>query len=143
MISNVRIRNFKCLRDVTIDLERFTMLVGPNASGKSSILQALNLLCWIFRAPQQMNQDAEISKEVSRGSNESVELAAETGGQWYRYRPGSRPSPQPFFVGPAFGHDVNRKQQRSSCTGASPPPGEISVAISLPLSSTVLLLLHP
>ncbi len=110
MISNFRFRNFKCLRDVTVHLERFTVFVGPNASGKSSILQALNLLCRIFRAPQQMNQapqqmnqDAEILKEVSRGSNEGVELVAETGGQWYRYRPGSRPSQQPFFAGPGGG----------------------------------------
>ena len=51
MISRVSIRNFKCLRDVQIDLERFTVFVGPNASGKSSILQAVDLLCRAFRDP--------------------------------------------------------------------------------------------
>ena len=48
MISKVSIHNFKCLRDVQIDLERFTIFVGPNASGKSSILQGLNLLVGRF-----------------------------------------------------------------------------------------------
>ncbi len=94
MISNVRIRNFKCLRDVTIHLEGLTVLVGPNASGKSSILQALNLLCRIFRAQQPLNEDDELVKEASRGSKESVEVAAECGGEWYRYRTRSLASPQ-------------------------------------------------
>jgi AAA15 family ATPase/GTPase len=51
MIRKTSIRNFKSLRDVCIDLKRFTVFVGPNASGKSSILQGLNLLCRTFRTP--------------------------------------------------------------------------------------------
>ena len=42
MISKVTIRNFKCLRDVTVDLERFTVFVGANGSGKTSILSAIH-----------------------------------------------------------------------------------------------------
>ena len=61
MISKVSIRNFKCLRDVQIDLERFTVFVGPNASGKSSILQALNFLCRSFRG-----QDGIMEGEFSQ-----------------------------------------------------------------------------
>jgi predicted ATPase len=44
MITHAEFRNFKALRDVKIDLEPFTVLVGPNASGKTSVLQALRLL---------------------------------------------------------------------------------------------------
>lgn len=44
MITHLHIENFKCLRDVTIDLGLFTVLVGPNDSGKSSILDAIHLL---------------------------------------------------------------------------------------------------
>lgn len=43
MISQVSIKNFKCMRDVTVYLERFTILVGANGSGKTSFLQALDL----------------------------------------------------------------------------------------------------
>lgn len=44
MIETVSFKNFKALRDVTLPLERFTVLVGPNASGKTSVLQGLAYL---------------------------------------------------------------------------------------------------
>lgn len=43
MIDRVHFENFKSLADVTIDLGRFTVLVGPNGCGKSSVLQAMHL----------------------------------------------------------------------------------------------------
>jgi energy-coupling factor transporter ATP-binding protein EcfA2 len=43
MIHSVAIENFKNLRRIQIDLDRFTVVVGPNASGKTSVLQAVNL----------------------------------------------------------------------------------------------------
>jgi predicted ATPase len=99
MISKVSIRNFKCLRDVQIDLERFTVVVGPNASGKSSILQGLHLLCRSFR-DQEGSVEGELSAEVSRYSNDYVELAAESGAKSYRYRTRSPSSPgNPHFPG--------------------------------------------
>lgn len=42
MISRLHIANFKCLRDVTLDLAPLTVLIGPNDSGKSCILQAID-----------------------------------------------------------------------------------------------------
>ncbi|MEA1950750.1 MAG: AAA family ATPase, partial [Planctomycetota bacterium] len=44
MIERVEFTNFKALRDVKIDLEQFTVLVGPNGSGKTSVLQGLDFL---------------------------------------------------------------------------------------------------
>ena len=41
MIEKASFRNFKSLRHVDVDLERLTVIVGPNASGKSSILRGL------------------------------------------------------------------------------------------------------
>ncbi len=41
MIEQVTIQNYKCLRDVTLTLSPFTVLIGPNDSGKSSVLDAL------------------------------------------------------------------------------------------------------
>ncbi len=86
MISKVSIRNFKSLRDVHVDLERFTVFVGPNASGKSSILQALDLLCRTYRIDHPKNMEGEITQGLSRGATGHVELTAEVAGQWYRYR---------------------------------------------------------
>ncbi len=42
MIRKIQIQNFKCLRDVDIDLERFTVFVGANGSGKTSVLEAVH-----------------------------------------------------------------------------------------------------
>jgi len=42
MIHTLRLQNFKGIRDVEIGLERLTVLVGPNGSGKTSFLQGLN-----------------------------------------------------------------------------------------------------
>lgn len=44
MIENLSIRNFKVLRQVDLKLKPLTVIVGPNASGKSSILHALHYL---------------------------------------------------------------------------------------------------
>lgn len=44
MFKQVRFKNYKALRDVTVDLERFTVFVGPNGSGKTSILEAIAYL---------------------------------------------------------------------------------------------------
>ena len=44
MLNRVRVQNFKCLRDVDVELGPFTVLIGPNDSGKSSFLSALQLL---------------------------------------------------------------------------------------------------
>ena len=43
-LEKVRIKNFLSLRDVELPLKPLTVLVGPNASGKSNILNALSLL---------------------------------------------------------------------------------------------------
>lgn len=44
MIHKIEFKNFKALRDVEVPLERFTVIVGPNSSGKSSILEGLHYL---------------------------------------------------------------------------------------------------
>src|SRR5262249_16183938 len=109
MISKVSIRNFRSLRDVSIDLERFTVFVGPNASGKSSILQGLDVFCRGFQCGDGMecvggiggvpvlNVEEETAQALSRGSKEPVELSGEVGGRWYRYRSHS-PATRPQFA---------------------------------------------
>ena len=43
MLSSVEIRNFKNIRHQRIELEPLTVFVGPNASGKTSVLEAIHL----------------------------------------------------------------------------------------------------
>ena len=44
MIIEVTLENFKCFRRVRIHPKRVTVFIGPNGTGKSSVLQALLLL---------------------------------------------------------------------------------------------------
>src|SRR5436305_11547784 len=134
MIRKVSICNFKSLRDVRIDLERFTVVVGPNASGKSSILQGLHLLCRCFH-PVQEPPGGEIAKEVSRGAENGVALAGESGGEWFRYLTPSRSA-----TGPARGtplREVAANLDSSDWTPWKPIKGKPS-----PFSQSVLLRLE-
>lgn len=44
MIQTVSFRNFKAYRSLDLELEPFTVIVGPNASGKTTLLQGLQLV---------------------------------------------------------------------------------------------------
>jgi AAA15 family ATPase/GTPase len=41
MLKRVSIQNFKSLKDVTLDLQQVNLLIGPNNSGKTNFLKAL------------------------------------------------------------------------------------------------------
>jgi len=45
MLKKLTIRNFKAIQDMTIEFTPLTVLIGENGCGKSTILQALDLLC--------------------------------------------------------------------------------------------------
>ncbi|MBI2918592.1 MAG: AAA family ATPase [Chloroflexi bacterium] len=44
MIETLRVQNYKSLKDIEIPLKPLTVLVGPNAAGKSNILDCLRFL---------------------------------------------------------------------------------------------------
>ncbi len=53
MIRQVTIRNFKSIRDLTVDLSPVTVLVGRSGSGKSTFLQAIQFVRDFVRANGQ------------------------------------------------------------------------------------------
>lgn len=51
MIASVTFRNFKALRETSLVLAPFNLLVGPNGSGKTSLIQAILQLRGLARLP--------------------------------------------------------------------------------------------
>jgi len=54
MIKRLRVKNFKALRDIEVELTPIHVLIGPNDSGKTSILDVLAALC--RSVDHQLNQ---------------------------------------------------------------------------------------
>ena len=44
MLNRIRVRGYKSLRDLEMELKPLTLLLGPNSAGKSNILDAVQLL---------------------------------------------------------------------------------------------------
>ncbi|MEA5405160.1 AAA family ATPase [Arcicella sp. DC2W] len=53
MLRKVRIQNFKSLKDVTLELQKVNLLIGPNNSGKSNFLKGLEFVSYDF---EKMNE---------------------------------------------------------------------------------------
>ena len=47
MLDRLTVRGFKSLRDVSVELPRLAVLFGPNAAGKSNLLDAIEALSWL------------------------------------------------------------------------------------------------
>lgn len=77
MIHAVRFRNFKALRDVELELDRLTLLVGPNASGKTSVLEGIHHLTRLASTdPRRVFEgSAGVGVIASRGAEGTLELA--------------------------------------------------------------------
>jgi predicted ATPase len=52
MVDQIHIRNYKSLRDVTLALRAFNVLIGPNNAGKSNVFDCLRLLSELTRYQQ-------------------------------------------------------------------------------------------
>ncbi|MCU0316954.1 MAG: ATP-dependent endonuclease [Fimbriimonadaceae bacterium] len=68
-IKSVKIQNFRTLKDVQIDFDAVTTFIGPNGTGKSTVLRALD---WFFNGGKQ----GELSeRDCSFGStDEKIEV---------------------------------------------------------------------
>lgn len=87
MIQKVSYRNFKVLRQVDIDLERFTVIVGPNASGKTSLLEGLHLMFGRHFTDylKQIRGSEDPLCFHSRNPRGQMELSFQTGENQYRF----------------------------------------------------------
>lgn len=65
MIRKVHFKNFRCLRDVELTLEPLTVLVGPNSSGKTTVLEGLTPLHYSHTDLWQHDETLRISIDWS------------------------------------------------------------------------------
>ena len=50
-LTRVRIQNFRCIRNLTLDLDETTVLIGENNSGKTAVLKAIERCLGRLRGP--------------------------------------------------------------------------------------------
>lgn len=73
MISTIKLKNFQCWKDLSLELGPITVLIGDNDSGKSTVLRALKWIAlnqWDGEAASYIHWDAdgqECSVEVVAG----------------------------------------------------------------------------
>ena len=68
MINLIELKYFKCFETLKLPLANLTVLSGTNASGKSSVLQALALLCQTMRDYQSSDRIILNGNDVSLGT---------------------------------------------------------------------------
>src|SRR5437899_133733 len=83
MLTRVEIDGFKTFEAFSLDLRPFTAIVGPNASGKSNLFDALRFLSLLAQTDiRTAMQDLrglpeELFRQTASGSRESMSFAVE------------------------------------------------------------------
>lgn len=82
MFARIEVLKYRCLRYISQDLNRFHVLVGPNASGKSAFLDALTLMSDVVfyglrEAISTRSESEDFSELTWMRKGNRVELAVE------------------------------------------------------------------
>jgi ABC-type branched-subunit amino acid transport system ATPase component len=62
MLKSVRLKNFKLFKEADIPLERLTVFVGPNGSGKTTVLEAIYCVTQITHAKGKRPSDLLVGR---------------------------------------------------------------------------------
>ncbi len=85
MIKSIQIQNFKNIRDQQVDFERLTVVVGANASGKTTLLEAVDLAvrCTTDDPSNVFSNHRHCDWLYTRGGKGDLRLTCKTeGGTW-------------------------------------------------------------
>lgn len=91
MITRLRIQNYKCFEDLTVEFGRLNLLIGGNGSGKSTVLEVLDLLRQLLCEGEKVgtlfpSSSLNYSKREFLGDRVQVlELELEAKDQSHRY----------------------------------------------------------
>jgi len=76
-LEKVHIKNFLSLRNVELPFKPLTVLVGPNASGKSNVLNALRFFKWMI-TNKTLSQVQQIQNELWTGKAADITFQLDT-----------------------------------------------------------------
>ena len=76
-LKSIHIENFRSLRDVTLPFKPLTVLVGPNASGKSNALKALDVLSKLM-TDEKLPPVSEIQSHLWAGGASQINFQLDT-----------------------------------------------------------------
>lgn len=65
MLKRVSIQNFKSLKDVTLDLQKVNLLIGPNNSGKTNFLKAITICNGLIKGEKYINSTNVFDKDIN------------------------------------------------------------------------------
>lgn len=80
MINKLEVKNFKCLKELNINLKKLNILSGINSSGKSSVVQTLLLIKQSIDQIPKLKESSELLETYSKINGlksyvDSIELA--------------------------------------------------------------------
>lgn len=84
MIDEVEIRNFQSLKNVKLDLSKFTVIVGASSSGKSAFLRALKALATNPRTSSFVTYGKTLATVQARLGDDTVTLEKGEGHTVYK-----------------------------------------------------------
>src|ERR1044072_1992259 len=67
MIKEIRLKKFKKFKDTTVKIAPFSILMGENSSGKTTVIQAINLALNIFSRFDLVHETARGFKIRDKG----------------------------------------------------------------------------
>ena len=108
-LEKIHIKNYLSLRDVTLPFKPLTVLVGPNASGKSNVLSALDLLK-TMTVDERLPAEEFIQKSLWAGEGQkySFHIDAKVAESQTLYHLEVKPKPDfPFHAEQLTVNDVN------------------------------------
>lgn len=85
MIRTLRVRNFQSLRNIELDLDKFTVIVGPSNSGKSAVVRSLQALFENVGSPSAVSKGYK-TFVIRVETDEHVEVLLERGRGTSTYR---------------------------------------------------------
>jgi energy-coupling factor transporter ATP-binding protein EcfA2 len=79
-VEELRIRDYGCIQDATFRFSRLHALIGPNDSGKSTVLRALRTLSFVISGEITEGQQGTLLRAVqmSKGEGPRFEVSAST-----------------------------------------------------------------